>query len=270
MSGNLLHLAENRVLIEQLRLLLSNLSVGYIVVILGVLHWILSIDSNVLTLRIWCAVTLLSNLNLYRYARRHLLQGIQFNHAHKMIWTLLLLYIITGVLWGILPWITLDTATPAGSILVIMVAAVLPAGAISALSPVLPLYFAFVVPELVSMALKLWSLDDPAYHALAVLCMMYLITLHGHARNASRPIRSFIELRFENIELVDQLRVEKVIVEKAHLEAEQANIAKSKFLAAASHDLRQPIHAQGLFLEVLMRGELSINQRELLAGARAA
>lgn len=37
--------------------------------------------------------------------------------------------------------------------------------------------------------------------------------------------------------------------------AEHANIAKSKFLAAASHDLRQPIHALGLFLAAL-RGQL--------------
>lgn len=34
-------------------------------------------------------------------------------------------------------------------------------------------------------------------------------------------------------------------------EAEQANIAKSKFLAAASHDLRQPLHALRLFLDIL-------------------
>jgi CheY-like chemotaxis protein/anti-sigma regulatory factor (Ser/Thr protein kinase) len=43
---------------------------------------------------------------------------------------------------------------------------------------------------------------------------------------------------------VDQLRQEK------HA-AEQANIAKSKFLAAASHDLRQPLHALTLFTRVL-------------------
>ena len=34
-------------------------------------------------------------------------------------------------------------------------------------------------------------------------------------------------------------------------DAEQANIAKSKFLAAASHDLRQPLHALTLFTSVL-------------------
>jgi signal transduction histidine kinase len=56
----------------------------------------------------------------------------------------------------------------------------------------------------------------------------------------------------------------------AKQQAEDANLAKSKFLAAASHDLRQPIHAQGLFLEVLSRTELTAQQRELLVSARAA
>jgi signal transduction histidine kinase/CheY-like chemotaxis protein len=51
--------------------------------------------------------------------------------------------------------------------------------------------------------------------------------------------------------------------------AEQANLAKSKFLAAASHDLRQPVHALGLFLELLGRTELTLQQREILSYARA-
>ncbi len=37
----------------------------------------------------------------------------------------------------------------------------------------------------------------------------------------------------------------------AQCAAEQANLAKSRFLAAASHDLRQPLHAMGIFLSVL-------------------
>ena len=44
-------------------------------------------------------------------------------------------------------------------------------------------------------------------------------------------------------------------------DAEEANRAKSRFLAAASHDLRQPLHALGLFVERLAgetrRGELA-------------
>ncbi|MDD5056358.1 MAG: ATP-binding protein [Sideroxydans sp.] len=56
----------------------------------------------------------------------------------------------------------------------------------------------------------------------------------------------------------------------AKRQAESANLAKSRFLAAASHDLRQPIHAQGLFLGVLARTELNAYQREVLANATAA
>lgn len=39
-------------------------------------------------------------------------------------------------------------------------------------------------------------------------------------------------------------------------DAERANVAKSRFLAAASHDLRQPLHALGLFADQLSRRQL--------------
>ncbi|HEX5638025.1 MAG TPA: hybrid sensor histidine kinase/response regulator, partial [Gammaproteobacteria bacterium] len=48
----------------------------------------------------------------------------------------------------------------------------------------------------------------------------------------------------ENLDLVQQLQTEKN-------RAEDANLAKSKFLAAASHDLRQPLHALSLFTATL-------------------
>ena len=54
-----------------------------------------------------------------------------------------------------------------------------------------------------------------------------------------------------------------VAMETAKIEAEQANHAKSAFLAAASHDLRQPIHALGLFLAALRAEKLNEVQRGL-------
>jgi PAS domain S-box-containing protein len=71
------------------------------------------------------------------------------------------------------------------------------------------------------------------------------------------------------IDVTERKLMELALV-AARQEAEDANMGKSKFLAAASHDLRQPIHAQGLFLEVLSRTELNAQQRELLASSRAA
>ena len=47
-------------------------------------------------------------------------------------------------------------------------------------------------------------------------------------------------------------------------EAERANVAKSRFLAAASHDLRQPMHALGLFISELSQRELVPESRHLV------
>ena len=47
------------------------------------------------------------------------------------------------------------------------------------------------------------------------------------------------------------MRAQKAIAERARQEAEAANRSKTQFFAAASHDLRQPLHAMGLFAAAL-------------------
>lgn len=53
-------------------------------------------------------------------------------------------------------------------------------------------------------------------------------------------------------------------------EAEAASMAKSRFLAAASHDLRQPAHALGLFVSRLTQLPHDVQAKELVAGVDSA
>ena len=52
--------------------------------------------------------------------------------------------------------------------------------------------------------------------------------------------------------------------EEARKAALEANLAKSRFLAQASHDLRQPVHAIGLFIASLRQAGLNVAQRSIV------
>lgn len=56
--------------------------------------------------------------------------------------------------------------------------------------------------------------------------------------------------------------LERKVEERTH-QLEMANLAKSRFIAVASHDLRQPLHALGLFVGQL-RGRIQAKERSLI------
>jgi len=262
---NLLGLAEDRVLVEQVRLLLSNVRSQLIPTSLLaiLLLWALSNDGNALVMRGWCATVIASKLSLAVYARSILASDIARVGVRKQVGILIVLNMVDAAAWAGLAWFTLDTASPSSSVLVLACLAGIAGGAVALLAPVLPICLAFVVVEFAVLASKLWHLGDSSYGVLGVASLFYLAALAGQARNSAAAARAAIELRFENVELVKEAH-------KARLEAEEANQAKSKFLAAASHDLRQPIHAQGLFLEVLSQSGLTAKQSSVLENVRAA
>lgn len=264
-AANPLRLDDGRILVEQFQLLLGNVGSTVIpaLVLALLLTWSLVNDSNALALKIWCAAVIAAKLYSEFDARRALKAGISIEQAPRLVWILMALKGVDGALWGVLAWVTLDTSSVAGSILVLAFLAGIAGSAVSLYSPVFPVFVMFIAGELVITAAKLWQMGDPAYQTLGIIVALYLVTLFQQAKNSAAAARAAINLRFENIELMAQLRVETQ-------KAQDADLAKSKFLAAASHDLRQPIQAQALFLEVIRRGDLSADQRAGVEGANAA
>jgi two-component system, sensor histidine kinase len=92
---------------------------------------------------------------------------------------------------------------------------------------------------------------NPAQLAVAIPYLAAALLMLGFGREYSRQFRESLQIRTENAELLAQLAKDKQIVEAALTEAKLASESKSRFLAAASHDLRQPLHALTMFLGTL-------------------
>lgn len=235
-----------------------------------ILYLTLKNHSNELSLALWLIAVSASKLFDVYDAKRIIRRGIHLDQTAALKIRLMLLHAMDGAIWGSLAWLSLSTSTNAGSVLILAVLAGIAANSMSILSPVLPVFVVFVVCELGSIVYAVISLNDPAYWAIGIAVALYVVTLMGQAYNSSRTVRNSIQLRFDNLDLIQQLSAASEKAAKALAAAERANAEKSQFLAAASHDLRQPIHAQGLFLEVLQTTNLSQHQRELVNSISSA
>lgn len=96
------------------------------------------------------------------------------------------------------------------------------------------------------------------------MLIVFLAAMLGLGWSLRRVTRRSLRLQWEKADLARQLAEKAEAEQAARREAEAANAAKSRFLAQASHDLRQPIHSMGLFLAALPRETLPPSTREIV------
>ncbi len=118
-------------------------------------------------------------------------------------------------------------------------------------------YFAFTLPAMCGMVLRMMIEGGAANIGLLVLFLMYLGIAISIAKNTNRSMRESIGLRYQNLELVEKYR-------ESCERAEQASRDKTRFLASASHDLRQPVHSLALLEEAAREEMGSVRGKELL------
>lgn len=97
----------------------------------------------------------------------------------------------------------------------------------------------------------------------AMLCAL-LITGALLVRRQVRELREMTEALSESRDMLEaRIEVATAALAKEKDQAERANAAKSRFLAAASHDLRQPLHALSLFSTDLLHQASAGQIREI-------
>ncbi len=83
---------------------------------------------------------------------------------------------------------------------------------------------------------------------LLLLALPFFSYVSGHLNRSSLMFLSF---RTEKDALIGELETAKAMSDEARLRAEDANLAKSRFLASMSHELRTPLNAILGFSEVM-------------------
>ena len=156
-----------------------------------------------------------------------------------------------GLIWGAASWFLLVPNSPPHQVGLAMFMIAIAGVSIGGLSAFWPGFITLILLMLVPLLLRLLieSISTSRWLAAAVGIAMAVALAFG--RTLHRVIAESFDQRFENVDLVEELSRQKAIAELARSQAEAANRAKTKFFAAASHDLRQPLHALGLFASAL-------------------
>jgi signal transduction histidine kinase/CheY-like chemotaxis protein len=148
--------------------------------------------------------------------------------------------IVSGLTWAaVLPFL-LETHRFDLQALVLAAMVIGTYGVIGSAGSFKPSLYTFFTP-FISVIPWLLLQGDPLYAGCAVLLSLWLPSVAAMGRRFNASLEEALRLRFENVALADDLRAQKQV-------AEQTSLAKSRFLAAASHDLRQPVHALGMFI----------------------
>lgn len=163
---------------------------------------------------------------------------------------------IGGALWGLCAWWFLDLGDIHRAVYIIVLLISIGTASLTGLAAWLPAYVAFVAPIALFVAASLFASGETAGEALAIACIAYFVATCIFARNYARTIDTVVLTNLENARLL--------------ADAERASLQKSNFVAAVSHDVRQPLYALGLFLEGLRNQLDSPSQIAIFEQARDA
>ena len=220
-----------------------------IAIVSAVLAYIVSGHAPLYLVGLWGLVLIALLFVRRAYALRQLDRppaDVQRSLAH-MVWFAFAAGLITGVAGPLF----FPALPPEGRALLTMILVCWTAGGVSTAAAYARAFYAYVAPALLPLALLWMMAGVPQEIAVAVLILLFGLIQVFFVRDNERVVRESFVIRYENERLLEALERERQEVLLARDRAEEANRAKSQFLAAASHDLRQPLHALSLFSATL-------------------
>lgn len=159
-------------------------------------------------------------------------------------WILVANSAISGLLWAWAGALFFVEGKLDYQLIILMVLIVKGTGSVSTIINSLPAFYAYFPISMTPITILFLFQQDITSILLGVISAFFTLIMLWFARNLNTTLLESIRIRYENRLLLEE-------TEKRKQQAEKANLAKTQFLAAASHDLRQPIHAMSLLLNVM-------------------
>jgi signal transduction histidine kinase/CheY-like chemotaxis protein len=180
-------------------------------------------------------------------------------NASRKLWIVVALSGINGLVHASSIGFALGLDAPGRAVQTIVILG-LCAGSVVTTGGYRPAFIAFAGTTLIPLS-AMWAFGAAGgFHWVdlftALLILVYGLVLLGLARDAFTLFRDSFEIRQEQAGLNRQLQA-------ALTEAEAASRAKTRFLASASHDLRQPLHTLSLFSAALAMRPLDAGSHQI-------
>ena len=187
---------------------------------------------------------------LRRYAAGVVHQGsiehLEFQRRYRLVWP------ASALVWGLTTLLYFDRSSLADQFICWLMMGGLAMFSINSLSGLQASMRAYLdTLAMTALAVVAWRmgvelrLQGPTYHWWLVLLLLVFWQLLRHAgQRLHETHRRNFELQFRNAQLIDSLTRQT----QAALDAVEI---KNRFLASAAHDIRQPVHALGLYADWL-------------------
>jgi len=176
---------------------------------------------------------------------------------------------LAGALWGAAS-VVMFPAQPSYQALFIVCQFGVILGGLSNTAVYKPSFFGFALAVLVPLIVRVAIEGDQVHLFTAGVLGVVLVFVLAFGLRVNGVLTQSLATRYENVDLIRELQAQTKAALAARAAAETASLAKSQFLAAASHDLRQPLHAMGLFAAALASRVRDPGVTPLVASIRAS
>ena len=238
------------------------------VVLLAILHRLGSVDAGIGSA--WSVFIVICALSQIALGRAYWRSRSLSDHWRKWALWFAVISFAEGMAWG---WAPIGLATGDRfdvQLIVVVVTAAVAEGAIVAFGTYLPAFYALFVPATVPYAVVSAVSSNPVERMTSLLMLIFIAAFGALGYTTNRSFKQIVGLRIRTQAMALDLQQQKDIAERERKIAEEANRAKSSFLAAASHDLRQPVHALGMFVGALRGVPMAPEGRRIIQQIEAS